>query len=126
MKDREKLKSIIVAANQKEKEKEYWLNKLSGDLKKSRFPYDYKSGALFVNAKEKQYEEQPLFEIVDFRFSPPLISKLMEMSKGSHYTMNIILQAVLVVLLGKYSGSSDIIIGSSIFKQEAGRDQRVE
>ena len=31
---------LAIAANQKTAQKEYWLKKLAGDFRKSRFPYD--------------------------------------------------------------------------------------
>ena len=34
------LKKLEIAANQKIKERDYWLNKLSGERVKSIFPYD--------------------------------------------------------------------------------------
>jgi thioesterase domain-containing protein/3-oxoacyl-(acyl-carrier-protein) synthase/acyl carrier protein len=113
MRDRVKSERIYIAAHQKEKEKKYWLNKLklSGEFKKSCFPYDYKKNG-----------NKPQFKTLLFEFSREFFTRFMEISKDSPYTMNIILQAGLIALLGKYSNRTDIIIGSPIFKQDLAGD----
>jgi len=101
---------LAMAAAQCIKEKEYWLDKLSGELIKSCFPYDFhRSGAANGSTSED----------VKFRFSGKLFNGLMKLSNGSDPRLHMILTAAVVVLLKKYtySGQEDIIIGMPIYKQ---------
>ena len=100
--------TLIIAANQHITERDYWLNHLSGDLVKSHFPYD----------KGKKIKGIFDFHCVEFVFSHPLFLKLMKLCKGSDYTLNAILVTGLMVLLHKYTGNKDIILGAPIYKQE--------
>jgi amino acid adenylation domain-containing protein len=101
---------LAVAADQNIKEREYWLNKLSGDLKKSTFPYDFKPGSKSQAPMNRQTEKSG--------FPPELISKLMKLSKGDDVKLHIILVTGLFILVNKYTGNRDITIGSPILKQE--------
>lgn len=98
-----------IAADKKNKERDYWLNKLSGDLVKSTFPYDNKK----TDANERRLES------IKFTFPRLLFSRLMKLSNNSDHRMHMILVAGLLVLLNKYTGGSDIMLGTSILKQEA-------
>jgi len=99
---------LVVAANQNIKEEEFWRNKLAGDLVKSNFPFDYKKST----PKECHMTD------ITFRFPKEIFSRLMTLSKGSDHTLNAILVSGLVVLLNKYTNSSDFIIGAPIYKQD--------
>ena len=110
MKGRNYLEDLSVAAAQKKKEREYWLKKLSGELVKSFFPFDYKNTGASAN--------EPGKDAVTFGFSQELSSALMRVSNRSDHALHIILISGLVVLLGKYTGHRDIIVGTPIYKQE--------
>jgi amino acid adenylation domain-containing protein len=97
-----------VSVSKKNKERDYWLYKLSGDLVKSRFPYDNKK----TEAKERRLES------IEFTFPPLLSSRLLELSNNSHQRMHMVLAAALMVLLNKYTDDTDITLGTSILKQE--------
>ncbi|NIM12911.1 MAG: non-ribosomal peptide synthetase, partial [Candidatus Aminicenantes bacterium] len=99
---------LRIAARQNPKEGEYWLNKLKGAPLMSGFPY---------NRKKTDVMKQDIASI-EFIFSADLFSKLMKLSKGSDYTLNLILLTGVVVLLGKYTGERDIVVGAPIYKQE--------
>jgi amino acid adenylation domain-containing protein len=99
---------LAIAANQNIKEREFWLNKLEGNPKKSNFPFDYKKNTL----KERRMTD------ITFRFPKTIFPRLMRLSKGSDHPLNAILVSGLVVLLNKYTNSSDIIIGAPIYKQD--------
>lgn len=99
---------IAVISHQFSKEENYWLKKLSGELVKSVFPYDYSS---IEQAK-------PVLESIKIPLSPENFSLLMKLSKNSDPKLHMILLAVLAVLLNKYSGNNDIIIGTPIYKQD--------
>jgi tyrocidine synthetase-3 len=98
---------IALAARQKIKEKEYWLNKLSGEWVKSYFPLDY-----------PQNENERRTETIIYRFPPVCFLHLMDVTRDSDLKMHIILAAVVVVLLHKYSGNNDIAIGTPLYKQD--------
>ncbi|MGD2091262.1 MAG: amino acid adenylation domain-containing protein, partial [Candidatus Aminicenantes bacterium] len=98
---------IALAAKQKIKERDYWLNKLSGEPVKSYFPRDYPEN------KDKQRTAK-----IKFRFPPACFSGLTKVRSGSDLKMHILLAAGVVVLLHKYTGNNDITIGTPIYKQD--------
>jgi amino acid adenylation domain-containing protein len=97
-----------VAARQYGKEKDYWLDKLAGDLVKTGFPYDYQT-------REK---DELVMESLEFSMTHEIFEKLIKTATGRNHRIHMILLAVLVVLLEKYTGYHDIIIGSPIYKQK--------
>ncbi len=99
---------VAVVSRQFTREENYWLNKLSGKLVKSAFPYDF----------PKARESKPVMESVKFRFSGKIFSLLMKLCKDSDPKLYMVLITSLVVLLDKYTGNKDIIVGTPIFKQE--------
>ena len=101
-------KEWAVAALQNVKERNYWLDKLSGDLVKSSFPYDYRKTGI----------EKRSFDTVKFGFAGDLYSSLMELSRGSDHALHIIMVSAAVVLLNKYTGRKDILVGAPIYKQK--------
>ncbi|NIM11725.1 MAG: amino acid adenylation domain-containing protein [Candidatus Aminicenantes bacterium] len=106
-----------IASSQFAKEREYWLNKLSGELIKSYFPYDYNKTKTTDSLVVKKNS-------VFTSFSGEEFSGLMRLSRGVNYTLHMIAAAVVVVLLDKYAYDSnkDIIIGAPIYKQEIDAD----
>jgi amino acid adenylation domain-containing protein len=103
---------IALAANQKIKERDYWLKRLSGDFVKSNFPYDFKSSEDINTAKE--------MDEVRFECPGDLFEKLMKLSSGIDIKLHMILVAGLAVLLYKYTNSEDVVTGSPIIKQKIG------
>ncbi|HLP61101.1 MAG TPA: condensation domain-containing protein, partial [Candidatus Deferrimicrobium sp.] len=107
MKETISIDDYVIAAQQT-KEKKYWLNKLSGELVKSNFYYD--SIPKNVDVKSSGKEE--------FRFTGDLFSKFLQLSNNSDLRLHMILTAGLVMLIEKYTGERDIIIGTPIYKQD--------
>lgn len=99
---------IAVVSHQFAKEENYWLNKLSGNLVKSTFPYDY----------PKVKENKTGTHRVKFQFTGKIFSLLMKLCGGSDPKLQMILITVLLVLLHKYTGNQDIIVGTPIYKQD--------
>ncbi|MCP4151753.1 MAG: AMP-binding protein, partial [bacterium] len=99
---------IAATAGQNTKERDYWENKLSGEPAKTYFPYDTNR-----NLDEFKMENQSL------RFSPEVVEKFNQFSKGIDYTLHMILCAGFCAVLGKYTDTRDILIGVPIYKQEA-------
>jgi iturin family lipopeptide synthetase C len=112
-------REILPDAIQFSKEKDYWINKLSGDFEVSRFPFDYyktgrngdKGGAPELNNA-----------YVRFQLERTLFSKLVKISQSSDSRLFVLLVTVLMLLLQKYTGHEDIIIGAPIDKQDIGGD----
>ncbi len=104
-------RETLFAANQYAKEREYWLNTLSGELVKSSFPFDD-----IADGKEKQEKNDA--PAVPFKIHGELFSKLMTVSNNSNSRLYMLLVTGMVVLLAGYSGHDDIIIGAPINKQE--------
>ncbi len=103
-------KAKILAAEEKYKERDYWLKKLSGQLVKAAFPYDYQT--------RRPDTDTPGKNTVKYRLPQTVASKLKQLSQASDPTLHIILTAGVVVLLAKYTGLNDIIVGTPIYKQE--------
>ena len=101
-----------IAASQSFREREYWLKKLSGELIKSCFPYDNKESAYQRGEKDR----------VEIHFSGELFSRLIAISNRSDTRLLTVLAAGLLVLINKYTGSRDIIIGMPIYKQKVEGD----
>ena len=99
---------LLIAAEQNVKEKEFWLDKLSGKLERSRFPYDYKDTGV----------DKADIDSITFTCSEELVSKIMDLTRGADDTLNLLLMTGVILLLHKYTGSRDIIIGAPIYKQE--------
>jgi amino acid adenylation domain-containing protein len=98
---------LLAAASQRNKEREYWLNRLAVDLLVTGFPYDYKG-------KIRDLES---FHTLTFTLEGETASKLSALSSGSDQRLHMILIAVLAVLVEKYTGNNDITIGTPVLKQ---------
>jgi amino acid adenylation domain-containing protein len=109
MPGRELTKKKTTAAGQNVRDRDYWLDKLSGEWEKSVFPYDHPISKRGV---------PDALESVSFRFQGECFSDLMQLSNESDHRLFMILFTQLVLLLYKYTGSKDIIVGAPIVKQE--------
>ncbi|UCH92855.1 MAG: amino acid adenylation domain-containing protein [Candidatus Aminicenantes bacterium] len=99
---------LWIAAGKKVKERDYWLEKLSGGLVKSSFPYTYEK----TNPEGKPAH----WAALNFQFDKRRFAGLMNLSTGSDVRLHIVLTAILTLLLGKYSGNNDIIVGTPVMK----------
>jgi amino acid adenylation domain-containing protein len=106
--DKYSLKTAAIAS-QNIKEREYWLDKLSGQLHKSTFPYTY-------NFRKSSLKEFSL-DSVKFQVTGGMFSKLMRLSNNSDTRLYIVLLSGVILLINKYTGDEDIIVGTSICKQ---------
>lgn len=105
-------KKTAVTGGQKTREREYWLNKLSGELVKSSFYKDYKrtntGGTRAAGDRET----------VTFRITGETFSRLTALRNKSDHRLHMILTAALALLMSKHTGAEDIILGMPIYKQE--------
>lgn len=94
------------------KERSYWLNKLSGDTQLSRFPIDnFQSKTHHYNGASNNCA---LSEIT--------YSKLLSMSNKSEYALYMILLSGVEYLLNKYAQIQDIVVIMPVFKQKGDAD----
>ena len=101
--------AFAAGAGEYGKEKDYWMNVFAGEWEKSQFPFDnHLKGGRFREA--------------EIRIDGDLFERLMKVCRGSDYTLHMVLTAVLVCLLKKYTGTNDIIVGTPIYKQEVEGD----
>lgn len=101
-------RKAAVAASRYTIERDYWLDKLSGEIVKSTFPYDH----------PKKNTHRGKSATLEFKITGRLFSTLIKVSNKVDYTLHMILVAGLVAVLGKYTNNSDIIIGVPIYRQE--------
>lgn len=115
------LETLWLVAGKKVKEREYWLEKLSGELVRSSFP------SIPEHERDGVGEGPPGKDssTVDFRFNEELSSALMKLSTGSDIRLYILLTAVFTLVLGKYSGNSDIITAAPILKSASHKDEEL-
>ncbi|HLP47415.1 MAG TPA: condensation domain-containing protein, partial [Candidatus Kapabacteria bacterium] len=107
------LDKLILAAGQRVNERKYWLHKLAGELAMCHFPYDFSHRQ--VGNKSAAVES---VKNLKFRFHGSLYEKAMTLSSGADVKLHMILVTGMFVLLHKYTGNNDIMIGSPILKQE--------
>jgi bacitracin synthase 1 len=92
--------------SQRVKEGTYWQAKLSGDWEKSEFPPD------------RQVVEGSDFVGTEIVFPLPVAARLLKISGGSAYRLHMVLAAGVLVLLGKYTGGIDLVVGMPIYRQD--------
>ncbi len=110
---REALKrDSAIAAIQLSKEKKYWLEKLSGELVKSSFPADF--------IESDTYEKNT--SSMAFKITGAQFLNLLKLCNGSDARLHMILSTVLVVLINKYTGHKNIMIGTPIYQQNTQKD----
>ncbi|HLP44680.1 MAG TPA: condensation domain-containing protein, partial [Candidatus Kapabacteria bacterium] len=96
-----------IAAAQNTKEKKFWLDKLSGEPAKNYFYYD----ATTQNDNTRSFEKEK------FTFTGELFSKFIQLSSNSDLRLHMALTAGLLILIQKYTGEKDIMIGMPIYKE---------
>lgn len=111
MKKDETAKRKVIAAGHRLKEQNYWLQKLSGEWVKSSFPGDRPRKTTAVS-----------FQQIDFSLDGEEFSALLGLSSRSPHRLFMILTAQLMVLLYKYTGNTDILVGMPIYRQESEGD----
>ncbi|MCP4146175.1 MAG: hypothetical protein GY757_00355, partial [bacterium] len=104
---------IAAVAARNIEERDYWLKELSGDLVRSSFPCDN-------DKKENQRLETAQNENGTLEFSVPeqTAAKLLALGRGYNYALHMILAANLAVLLERYTGNNEILLGTPIYRQE--------
>jgi amino acid adenylation domain-containing protein len=91
----------------KNKEQNYWRNKLQGDFEKSAFPAFLAESAPL----RRQMGE------CGFSITGAAHDRLSALANNSHHRLHMILTAALLITLYKYSGQRDVIVGTTIDRQ---------
>ncbi len=94
------------AARQYVKEREFWLNKLALPPVRSHFPYDY----------YLQPHRDKTFASVSCHLDERLVAGLLGESGQSNYKLHVLLMAVLVLLIRKYTDNEDILVATPIYR----------
>jgi amino acid adenylation domain-containing protein len=89
--------------------RKYWHEKFSGEIPVLELPYDFNRPSV------QSYEG----DLVSFNISFSMLERLYDFNKKSNVSLFISLLAIVKVLLYRYTGQSDVIVGSVI----AGRNQ---
>src|SRR6266478_281198 len=90
-----------------EREREYWLQKLSGELSLAGLPLDFQRPAVLNERRER----------LEVAIEPKTVDKLYKASDSNPSLIFAILVAALKVTLHKYTSEEDIIVGSAIHEQ---------
>ncbi|NVO09471.1 MAG: AMP-binding protein [Bacteroidales bacterium] len=99
----------LVAESIKIKEKKYWREKLNGELTKTTIWYDYKiTKELSKTAHQK----------VTYKLNDKVTQRLLQISHNSDHRLLTVFSSCLTIFLNKYTGNLDILIGTSVLKQE--------
>lgn len=104
--------SIAAAASQNIKEKDYWLQKLFDPPAPTGFPYIGPTGPTGAPGAAGELKTAALI------FPDKLSAALIKISGNSEARLFIILAAGVTALIHKYNSKTDIIVGTSITKQE--------
>ena len=96
------------------KERQYWLKKLEGDWVKSNFPFDHREA--------KNPESGLTMQSVHFELTGEIYQHLKQLSNDSDIRLYIILLTGVVLLMDKYTGNKDIVLGSPIYQQNVEGD----
>ncbi|MCP5102655.1 MAG: amino acid adenylation domain-containing protein [bacterium] len=105
---------LTIAANQNIKERDYWLNKLAGEPEKTTFFYDRQTVHTTGTEPGEGGGEKAEWS---FAFNGDIFQRLTALSNGSDLRLHMILTTALVALLNRYTGNTDIIVGTAIYKQ---------
>jgi amino acid adenylation domain-containing protein len=103
---------VAIAATQNIKERDYWLGKLAGELVKCSIP-----SAPRRMRPPAESSVTARMRSTEFVLPTELSNRLVRMSNASDARLFMILYAGMAVLTAKYTGNSDIILGTTINRQ---------
>ncbi|MEL6438033.1 MAG: non-ribosomal peptide synthetase [Cyanobacteria bacterium J06621_8] len=93
----------------------YWLNKLSRELSSSKIETDYLSSPKDINQEQQLQFELPI----------AVSQKILKLTQKSNFSIYIVLLACWKILLQKYTGNNDLIVGSPPYRElESSSSQR--
>lgn len=98
----------LAVADQFTAERDYWLQKLDGELSFSSFPADFPDQGIGKKTMDS----------IEFTLEDKLCSRLLELSNGYDYTLHMLLMTGFVILLERFTGNTDVVVGMPVYKQE--------
>jgi amino acid adenylation domain-containing protein len=101
--------NLLLTSSHFIKQKEYWVNRLTGDIPETKLSVNTKS-----NRNNRDQQEIDKIGIV---FPDHLSHGLIKLSKNSDLSIYIILLAGLKALIHRYNGSEDIMVASPLYKE---------
>lgn len=99
--------NIVLQSGKYNKERDYWLNKLKGEVIMGEFPADFKRSG------EKKYENQKCI------ISGDTFQKLKEITSLSDLAMYMMVLSGINYLISSFSGTNDVTVGMPIFLNTA-------
>jgi amino acid adenylation domain-containing protein len=93
--------------------KTHWLNKLSRELSETTLITDY--------VRSVSYSSQS--SVIDFTIPDSLSQAIIRFTKGSNFSIYLLLLAALKILLNKYTGNNTIIVGSPTYQDQQRNNQ---
>jgi len=103
-KDFSQWQNKFIADGQMKNQEEYWLRKFAGDIPRLNLPLDFPRPALHDGRCGS----------VNFDINPGLTGRIKELTLETGTTFYMVLLAVYNILLSRYSGQEDIIVGSAV------------
>lgn len=93
-----------LVSDEMKKQEDYWINQFKGQIEPLNMPQDFKR-------PQKQTFEG---STIGFEIPYEIVKKLDWLAKEKKATMNMLLVAIYTVLLHKYSGQEEIVVGSLV------------
>ncbi len=103
-KDFSKWQNELLRSNSIKVQEEYWLKQFEGEIPVLNLPTDYQRPPV------QSFEG----DSIEFEINEELTKKLIQITKATGSTMYMVLLSSINILLSKYSGQEDIIVGSPI------------
>jgi len=100
-----------IVSHQFPEEENYWTTRFEKDWVKCILPYD-----------KKNIRNVYVMDSYSFQITGDIYNKLMGLSNDSDYRLHMIMISILLVLIHKYTGDKDIIIGTPILRQDYDAD----
>lgn len=105
---------LTISGARQVKESQYWLARFSGETEKSFFPYDFSGpdGKALDGKAERCYHE--------IQLPDELKARLLKISSGSDPRLHMMLTALVLVVLDRYTYESkeEITVGMPVYRQE--------
>lgn len=105
------VEEIIIAAGNAERERNFWIQEFKEDFDRITIPYD------FDHAKHNFQYDNYVFEL-----SQRNAERIISISNGSNTMIYISLLSSCYSFLSAYIGNDDIIVGSTIYRQDSATD----
>jgi len=99
----EAIKNVIFSMEDFEKAKEYWLEKLSGDIEEIYLPRDFDPGSECENAR------------LECSIPAEISRELLSLTRNQDILLYVVLLAALDILIFKYTGKGEVIVSAPIY-----------